>query len=272
MTSARVCSGCRRLMPASEIECSHCGARISPPKKARPPGEGRGPFAAPLAATKFLVGLCLLNFAMLVLMNGGIPFGLFGPQASSDALVGAGAIAGRLAFLQPWRLLSANFVHLHLLHLGFNMYALLSFGRAFEERFDGPKLVVVFALTGVCGFLLSSLLYGVGPTTAGASASLFGLIGVEVAYLIGRRDPLAKEVFFQYPFMAVALALVFPVNNYAHLGGFLSGLPFGYLLHRVPRSRGLDRAARWASILLTAAAVLSILLCLLTLLALRNSP
>jgi len=208
---------------------------------------------------------------MLVLMNGGIPFGLFGPHASADAIMGAGGIAGRLAFLQPWRLLSANFVHLHLLHLGFNMYALLSFGRAFEERFNGPKLVLVFAVTGICGFLMSSLLYGVGPTTAGASASLFGLIGVEVAYLVSRRDPLAKEVFFQYLFMAVALALVFPVNNYAHLGGFLSGLPFGYLLHRLPRSRVLDRASSWASVLFAAASVVSILLSLLTLLMVRRT-
>jgi membrane associated rhomboid family serine protease len=216
------------------------------------------------------MGMCVVNFAMLVLMNGGLPLGLFGPPADRFAVLGAGGIFGELYLVQPWRLVSANFVHLSFLHLGLNMYALLSFGRAFEERFDGPRLVVTYLVTGVCGFAMSGWMYGFSPQTAGASASLFGLIGVEIAYLAARKDPNVKDIFFQYLFMAVALAIILPVNNFAHLGGFLAGLPVGVLFSRERATPGRQRAYRIAALLGSAIAILSIALCLLSLLAFRQ--
>jgi rhomboid protease GluP len=226
----------------------------------------RGSFAGPRSATKFILGLCLVDFAMLVIMNGSLPIDLFGPPANRAALIGAGAVTGGLGQLQPWRLLSASFVHHGVLHLGFNMYALLSFGRAFEERYGGPRLLVVYALTGVAGFWLSGVLYGEGPIlTAGASASLFGLIGVEIGGMVSRRDPATKETFLQYSFMAVALAVVFPVNNWAHLGGFVAGFPLGMLLSRERRDPGRDLLVGVGALVTAAVSVASILLSLATL-------
>lgn len=228
-------------------------------------------FSEPLAATKFLVGLCVVTFAFLVLIAGRLPIGLFGPSASQQAILGAGGIAGHLGFIQPWRLLSANFVHLSLLHLGMNMYALVSFGKAFEERYRGARLVVVYAVTGICGFALSSLWYGpFGPTTAGGSASLFGLIGVEIAVLALRRDPAAKEIFYQYLFMAVALAVIMPVNNFAHLGGFLAGLVFGAILSRLKHPSEQGRVTRSVAVIVAAFALVSIALSLVNLMFWRS--
>jgi membrane associated rhomboid family serine protease len=195
-----------------------------------------------------------------------VPLGLFGPSANQQAILGAGGIAGNLGFVQPWRLLSANFVHLNLLHLGMNMYALASFGRVFEERYRGARLVLTYAFTGISGFALSSAWYGpFGPTTAGASAALFGLIGVEVAVLALRRDPSAKETFLQYLFMAVALAVIMPVNNFAHLGGFLSGTFAGGLLSRTKQPLVEGRAISWMALAVKVFVVVSILLSLFTL-------
>lgn len=225
----------------------------------------------PLSATKLLVGLCVVNFAFLVLIAGNLPLGLFGPPASQQAILGVGGIAGHLGFAQPWRLLSANFVHLNFLHLGMNMYALVSFGKAFEQRYRGARLILAYVATGIAGFALSSLWYGpFGPTTAGGSASLFGLIGVEIAVLSLRRDPAAKETFFQYLFMAVALAVIMPVNNFAHLGGFLGGLIFGALLSRLKHPSEEGRGTRWAGILVVGLAIVSILLSLVALLSWRG--
>lgn len=213
----------------------------------------------------------MVNFAVLVLIAGNLPLGLFGPPANYEAILGAGGIAGHLGFVQPWRLLSANFVHLNLLHLGMNMYALLSFGKMFEERYRGARLVLVYAFTGVCGFSLSSLWYGpFGPSTAGASASLFGLIGVEIAVLALRRDPAAKETFFQYLFMAVALAVIMPVNNFAHLGGFIGGLFAGAGLNRLKPSDAPRRGESWGALLVTTLSIASIALSLLSLLLWRG--
>jgi hypothetical protein len=84
------------------------------------------------------------------------------------------------------------------------------------------------------------------------------------------RDPAAKQVFFNYLFLAIALALVFPVNNWAHLGGFVSGFPFGYYLARAASG---GRRPAWVPILavaFAAASLASIVLSLATLYVVRQ--
>lgn len=205
---------------------------------ARPPLTGlraqlvRG-FTAKNSATKVLMGLCLFNFVILVIMNGSLPWGLFDAPAGRQAVLAAGGVTGSLALVQPWRLLSAVFVHFSALHWGMNLYALASIGPAFESRFGGARLVLVFATTGVVGFLTSSYLFAwTGPITAGASGALFGLIGSEVGFLAIHRDPPTREVLVQYLIIAIALSLLMPVNNFAHLGGFVAGLAVGVGLAR----------------------------------------
>ncbi len=270
MTRARVCPSCRRLNSASDTDCYHCGRRLGPSRS----GVAERPwlFAGPQAATKLLAGLCLIDFAMLVLIDGGLPIGLFGPPASHEAVLGVGGTARDLAFFQPWRLVSANFVHLSLLHLAMNLYALMSFGRSFEERYGGARLMIVYVVTGICGFALSTWWYGpFGPRTAGASASLFGLIGVEIAVLALRRDPMAKEAFFQYLFMAVALAIIMPVNNFAHLGGFVAGVVSGGVLHRLRATPQQGRVVIGVAVIATVLSLLSVALSLFTLFVWRQA-
>lgn len=229
-------------------------------------------FDQPRAATKFLVGFCLFDFAALVIMNGGLPWGFFGPPLRLDAAIGAGAIALNLAELQPWRLLSAVFVHLSVLHLGMNLFALQSLGGGIEDKFGSARLVLVFGLCGIWGFVASRIWYGpVGPTTAGASGALFGMIGVEVGYLASRRDPHAKDVFVQNLIMGLALAFVMPVNNPAHLGGFVAGLVLGVIFDRTKPSRFRKRVERWGALLLLGSALLSVLFAFVTLFILRRA-
>jgi len=206
-------------------------------------------------------------------MNGSLPWGLFGPPLGLEARVGAGALFGRLAEVQPWRLLSAVFVHFSVLHLGMNMFALQSLGRAMEEKFGGARLIVAFVITGVLGFVASRIWYGpIGPSTAGASGAIFGLIGIEVGYLVSRKDPGAKDVFIQNLIMAVAIAFVMPVNNPAHLGGFVAGFPLGFLLDREFRGKSrFDLVYQWGAVLFALLSLASIALSLLTLYALRSS-
>lgn len=228
-------------------------------------------FSEPGSATKFVLGLCLLSFAMLVLIQGSLPFGLFGPPADRSALLGVGGLAGRLGELQPWRLLSATFAHASVLHLGMNMYALLSFGRAFEERFGGARLLLAYAATGIFGFWVSGLVYGpYGPPTVGASGALFGFIGIEVGYLVATRDPAAKQVFLNYLLLAVAMALVFSVNNWAHLGGFVLGLPIGFAFAKKQPKKAPPLWVSVGALVVVVASVLSIALSLATLYFVRQ--
>ncbi len=83
--------------------------------------------------------------------------------------------------LEPWRMLSAVFVHLGVLHLVMNMSALAWLGRAIEGSLGSWRMIAIFVISGLAGFYLSCLYYGPGPPTAGASGAIFGLVGAQLA-------------------------------------------------------------------------------------------
>lgn len=200
-------------------------------------------FDRPRAATHLLLLFCVVDFALMAFSDRRIPLALFGGGETFGpptirSLVLAGGIFGPLVDQQPYRLLSAVYVHLGLDHLALNMAALVSLGRSIEDRIGGARLVVLFVITGVLGFLASRLYFGpISPPTAGASGALFGFVGHEIGTLLSRRDPRARELIFQQLAYAVGFALLFSVNNAAHAGGFLAGIVLGYWFERERKRR-----------------------------------
>jgi membrane associated rhomboid family serine protease len=210
-------------------------------------------------ATKLLIGLCLLNFAVLSLVDGRLSLGLFGPPPGVGAVLTVGGIRGGLgATVELWRWLSAVYVHLGALHLVMNLLALSSFGRSIEESQGGPRMLVLYVLAGVAGFAASRLWYGpFSPTTAGASGAILGLLGVRVAELYRARHPAARDLLLQNLAYVVAFALLFPVNNAAHLGGFLAGAGGTLLAARVARRGAAERMWQRAAALAVALSIVS---------------
>lgn len=91
---------------------------------------------------------------------------------------------------------------------------------------------IVFMLTGVGGFL-TSVLFSPAPTM-GASAAIFGLMGVLIGFGRRRGGELGGNLN-QQMLMWAGIGLVFGlsmpnVNNYAHVGGFITGLGMAWLL------------------------------------------
>src|SRR6185295_4430796 len=109
---ARRCAGCQRLLPtSSELGLAHFAARIS----------------AGAPATAFFAGLSIAVYLALVASAGRL-----GAPVSGRTALRWGALVGELGWREPWRHLSAMFVHFGLLHVGFNVLALVSFGRTLE--------------------------------------------------------------------------------------------------------------------------------------------
>ncbi len=192
----------------------------------------------PFLATRVLVGACVLVFGLIAVDHGGIPVALLrGRGLLPSEILRFGGLFGEAGTEEPWRLLSACYIHLGVLHLGMNMMALIALGKRAEERVGPARMIVAFTVTGICGFLASEWWYApFSPPTAGASGALFGLMGHEIGQMHGRNDPRVKDVFFQFAAYAVAFALLAwssPVglNNAAHVGGFLAGYPLGRLFH-----------------------------------------
>src|SRR3989338_128069 len=78
------------------------------------------------------------------------------------------------AFQQPWRFLTAIFLHGGLGHLVYNLFALLLFGSILEQLIGGKRFLFVFFLTGILANLVSVNFYS---SSLGASGAIFGVLG-----------------------------------------------------------------------------------------------
>jgi membrane associated rhomboid family serine protease len=194
---------------------------------------------APL--TTVLLAVIVVVFALDYLLGGG-----------SHPLLRWGADSARaVAAGQWWRLVTSLFLHLGLLHLAVNGWALYQLGTLFEIWLGSLRLAVVFFTAGIAGSL-ASLAFTLAHTngiSAGASGAIFGILGALITFLALRRGqlrPEAKSLLFQLLFWAaVNVYLGFTVaviDNSAHLGGFAAGLVLGLFLRERAVFRPASRA------------------------------
>lgn len=82
-----------------------------------------------------------------------------------------------------WRTITCNFIHIGVIHVLMNMYALLYIGIFLEQLIGGRRLISAYFLTGLFSALASLAMH---PETisAGASGSIFGLYGIFLSYLV----------------------------------------------------------------------------------------
>jgi rhomboid protease GluP len=131
---------------------------------------------------------------------------------------------------QLWRLLTPMLLHGSILHIGFNMYALLSIGQALERRFGTLTFVTLYIVAGFSGNVLS-FLFSVNPSL-GASTAIFGLLGAEIVFLYQNRELFGKQASRDLQNVLSVAAVNFiiglspGIDNWGHLGGLLGGLVF----------------------------------------------
>jgi rhomboid protease GluP len=163
---------------------------------------------------------------------------------------------------QWWRLITAMFIHIDLLHLGMNMFSLLILGPFVEKLYGSAKFVVFWVVSGIAGSvamyltLRPSLARGILGSfifkaedlpAAGASGALFGLVGVLFVFGIKYRRELPegfKRVFGTglLPIILINLFIGFVgrsfIGNAAHLGGLFTGAALAVFIdYRRPGAR-----------------------------------
>jgi rhomboid protease GluP len=183
------------------------------------------------------VAMYALSLLLTVLTRGNLfaggPFSILGPnQIALEALGAAGAVP---LFIQGhwWTVLSAGWLHGGALHILFNVMWVRQLGPDVADMYGGARMVIIYTIGSVCGFLLSSSLpfspvpipffHGAG-WTLGASAPIFGLLGALVHY--GRRggSSLVGSQALNYALTLGVFGLIVPgIDNAAHLGGFIGG-------------------------------------------------
>ena len=133
-----------------------------------------------------------------------------------------------------YRFVTPMFLHMDLMHLGFNMVALYSVGEVLERTLGKGSYLALYFIAGITGNAVSYaadvLLGGGSAVSAGASTSVFGLF-VAVA-LLGVLHKGNRHVFAQYSKSMLAIIginvvytfLVPGISVSGHLGGALGGL------------------------------------------------
>lgn len=143
-----------------------------------------------------------------------------------------------------WRYVSNGFLHLPStpIHVLFNSFAMFYIGRLVEQLYGRLVLLGVFLLCVVGGSLLWVGATDAGVTGAGlslgASGGIMGLVGLlfTVGRVQGRDVPVGVAASLrQYALTFVVLNILIGfflsnVNNFAHLGGFLTGALLGLWL------------------------------------------
>ena len=161
--------------------------------------------------------------------------------------------------LQWWRLITAGYLHANLLHIGVNMYSLFQLGPLVDSVFGTYRYLAIYTVSTFTGFGLS-LLWAPNNPAVGASAAISGLVGAMVGLgLREKNTALGREARRFYPVAVLVLAqgflLPLPIDNAAHIGGFLGGLVVAYLARSRAHARGEDtlwKTLAWVAVAITA--------------------
>lgn len=200
----------------------------------QPPQRSRSDaFGGEFLATHGLALACLLVFALAMALDKRLPIFPergFGSPFRTSTLLRLGVLVPAVVPAEPWRLLSAVFLHYNALHIALNLYGLVALGRTLELRFGPARSLLVFVAAGLFGFVVSY--FWTDSSTCGASGGVFGQLGAVIGVLVSRRLPGWKDLLFQNLVYAVLMGFMFQVNNAAHLGGFVVGFGLGYGLDK----------------------------------------
>jgi rhomboid protease GluP len=130
---------------------------------------------------------------------------------------------------QYYQLFTSMFVHANIAHLAGNMLFLLIFGLRGEEMFSLPEYLSIYFLGGLTGNLLSLLLLPLNMPSVGASGAIFAMFGACTIYA---RRAVRQSIIgaLIYAFFLLFLSSGLGVNNFAHIGGLVTGLLIGYVL------------------------------------------
>ena len=159
-----------------------------------------------------------------------------------------------------WTLVTAIYLHGNLLHIFFNLMWIRQLGPVVEDLYGAGRFFLIFTISGVFGFLISSLF---NPATVGASGSIFGLLGAVIFYGRDRGGAFGQDLYRQMLNWAIVLFIfgfIWPnVDNYAHGGGFVAGYVSAMLLQYQEKAseKFIHRAIALGVVALTALAFIT---------------
>jgi len=140
-----------------------------------------------------------------------------------------------IGYGQWWRLIAGGFLHVNLIHIAMNLYALYGLGRLMERFFGLKRFVAVYGFSLLGCSILVTLFSDLKTPTLGASGAIMGILGALLIYFWKYRNLLlgAQGFLGQLGRMAlinIGIGLLPGISWWGHLGGFLAGAAAGAVL------------------------------------------
>jgi len=163
-----------------------------------------------------------------------------------------------LTALEPWRLLSYQFLHATPKHIIMNMLVLFFIGPTLERHWGSRRFILFYLSCGAVAGLTFLVLVAVGVLGAGPLVGASGaILGVLVACAILFPQVVLFLVIIPMPIrvFAVVITLMYVLNvvtggvnaggDVAHLGGMAAGAAYVLLLPRLEKLKLRMHAQSW---------------------------
>ena len=272
----KLCPACGTLVGSSARRCHQCGASMTFSLAAASRSLSRlMPTTSPASYAILTLSCVMYGLSLLwtVRLSGLLP-----PAGGGlGALMGLGSINGSVLqrlgaslplpinVAQPWRFVTAVFLHGSIMHIVFNMWVLMDIGPQIEELYGSARYLFIYVVTGVGGYVVSSFF---GHFSVGGSGALLGLIGVLLAITTGRRSAsmqMLRSQLIRWLIYIAVFGFLFPgIDNWAHAGGLGTGFVLGKIMKdRAPASPEEHKRALalgWASALVVFASFATVIL------------
>jgi len=232
----KLCPVCGALVGINSTRCHECGAslRFSLAALSKKLSGLFGDNEAPVTTVLLIANILMFGVTYLAMVSEGSGGGLsilWGIRGEVVYRLGASFGPAIFGLHEWWRLVTAMFLHGGLIHIGFNMLALMQFGPALEELYGSARYLFLYVVTGVFGFLVSAWF---GNYSLGASGALLGLIGLMLAITSKRGGAFMRDLRAR---LITSVAILFflgfsgvGIDNYAHGAGLALGFVLGKVL------------------------------------------
>ncbi|OYT70689.1 MAG: hypothetical protein CFK52_10145 [Chloracidobacterium sp. CP2_5A] len=235
----RVCHQCGLLTPSAALRCLECGALPPEVERERRERQRAASFVeavffrrAPLSYV--LIGINVVMFVLTAFAGG---------STDVDVLIAFGACHQKLiASGEVWRLVVPMFLHIGVVHLVVNMYALWALGPQLESLYGSARFTILYTLSGIGGFVASYFFSHPASIGAGASGALFGMFGALLVFVYKYRQeipPAVRGAMQRGIWLTLAVNLIITfsipfISRAGHLGGLVTGMGLAYIIPYSP--------------------------------------
>lgn len=196
--------------------------------------------------TYLLICICVVLFLLMYIFGNG--------SKDVNTLLKFGAnYAPFIRSGEIFRLVSSCFVHIGVIHIVFNMYALYIVGPQIENFYGKVKFLAIYLLSAVAGSLMS-MIFVRDMISAGASGAIFGLFGSLLYfgyhYRIYLGNIMRSQVIPLLVFNVLLGFLISGVDVSSHIGGLIAGVLSSMALGVKYKSSKADKINGWVLLII----------------------